>query len=92
MYTVYADDHVQRDDGLIIPPDPDNVDWQAYQAWLADGNAVVPAPVPMPSSVGIVAESGQALTISQAKALVSAGRTEEALSAILDIIEGIVVP
>jgi hypothetical protein len=30
---------VQRlEDGLYIPFDPDNTDYQAYLKWLADGN------------------------------------------------------
>jgi hypothetical protein len=44
---------IQRDsDGAFIPADPGNADWQAYQAWLAAGNAPNPAPaapVPVPS-------------------------------------------
>jgi hypothetical protein len=27
-----------RSDGASIPPDPDNKDYQAYLAWLAEGN------------------------------------------------------
>lgn len=93
QYQLYADGHVQRDDGLIIPPDPDNRDWQDYQAWLAiDGNAPDPQPIPMASAEGAVAESAQALTITQAKALAANGRTKEALAAILELIEGVVSP
>ena len=35
---------VQRSDGAVLPSDPDNTDWQAYQAWLAAGNTPAPAP------------------------------------------------
>jgi hypothetical protein len=47
-YTLVASSSsVVRDaDGATIPDDPRNGDWQAYQAWLAAGNAPTPAPVP----------------------------------------------
>jgi hypothetical protein len=35
-------------DSADIPNNPDNLDWQAYQAWLAAGNAPLPAdPAPI---------------------------------------------
>lgn len=41
---------IQRDeDGAFIPSDPDNVDHQAYLAWLAEGNKPKPPPAnPVP--------------------------------------------
>ncbi len=39
---------IREADSAFIPRDPANTDWQAYQAWLAAGNAPNPAP---PSAV-----------------------------------------
>lgn len=35
---------VRRSDGATIPFDPANLDYVAYQAWLAAGNKPDPAP------------------------------------------------
>jgi len=34
---------VTRSDGLIIPTDKDNTDYQEYLAWVAEGNTPEPA-------------------------------------------------
>ena len=34
---------VKRSDGFFIPFDPDNKDYQAYLAWVAEGNQLLSA-------------------------------------------------
>jgi hypothetical protein len=42
---------IQRDeDGALVPFDPANVDYQAYLAWLDEGNE--PTAATMPATVG----------------------------------------
>jgi len=44
---VVIDDCIKRvDQGLIIPFDPANTDYQEYLAWLAEGNEPLPADDP----------------------------------------------
>jgi hypothetical protein len=45
-------DGVQRtSDGAFIPSAAGNRDWQAYQAWLAEGNTPDPLPGPTPDDL-----------------------------------------
>jgi hypothetical protein len=47
-YKLQSSGGVQRlADGVFIPPDPANSDWQAYQDWLAVGNT--PEPIDPPT-------------------------------------------
>jgi len=45
-------------DKVWIPNDPANVDWQAYQAWLAEGGVpdpyTAPPPPPPPASFAVM--------------------------------------
>lgn len=63
---------VRRDsDGAVIPRDPANADWRAYQDWCAAGNAARPAPEPAPEPLDPpAAVSGEAIVgaLSRAQA------------------------
>lgn len=64
-YKLY-DNSVLRSDGWSIPPDPANIDYAAYLAWLDEGNTPEPAPEP-PAPVELTIEEKLAsvgLTIS----------------------------
>lgn len=45
-----TDDVIRTSDGLVIPDDPSNTDWQAFEAWLEAGGQPEPAPAvdPLP--------------------------------------------
>jgi hypothetical protein len=72
-------------DSAFIPDDPANRDWQQYQQFLADGG--VPDPAPPPSQAGVIAQSAQSLQFADARQLNTQGRTQDAVAAILDLLE-----
>lgn len=49
MYQLLSDGVIRRlTDNASIPPDLANTDYQAYLAWVEEGNTPDPAPVPEP--------------------------------------------
>lgn len=64
MYKILDETRIERlSDGADIPVDSDNMDYQAYLAWVADGNTPLPAdpPVVVPVQVVTAAQGGIAL-------------------------------
>ena len=43
MYKIINSDIVKRFDGIFIPFDPANTDYQTYLKWVAEGNTPEPA-------------------------------------------------
>ena len=66
---------------IFVPTDPANAD---YQAIIASGEPILPY---VPSRAGVIVQSAQALSLSQARQLNGQGRTQEAVAAILDMLE-----
>lgn len=46
MYTLTQNEMIKRSDGAFIPPDPANLDYAAYLAWVAEGNTPAPYVAP----------------------------------------------
>lgn len=72
MYQLTQGDSILRiADNAFIPPDPANVDFRAYLAWLEEGNEPEPAPEPEPVPELTPAEklAAAGLTIDELKEL-----------------------
>jgi hypothetical protein len=76
---------IRTSDGAFLPDDPANADFQRYTQWLADGG--VPDPPAPPSRAGVISQSAQSRSFSDARSLNAQGRTQEAIAAILDLME-----
>lgn len=75
MFQLTAFDCILRlEDNAFIPPDPANVDWQQYQAWLAAGNEPEPAP-----------QQPAPVEMTPAEKLAAAGLTVDELKALLGL-------
>lgn len=71
-YQLTAGDCILRTaDDAYIPPDPANTDYQAYLAWLEEGNTPEPAPESEPISELTPAEklAASGLTVDELKSL-----------------------
>jgi hypothetical protein len=75
MYQLTTGDCIKRlADDAFIPPDPANVDFAQYTAWLDEGNTPDPAPAPPtppapPTAAEKLAAAG--LTVEELKALLA---------------------
>jgi hypothetical protein len=72
MYQLTQGDTILRfADNAFIPPDPANTDYQAYLAWLDEGNTPEPAPEPEPIPELTTEQKLEAagLTVAELKAL-----------------------
>jgi hypothetical protein len=68
----------------FVPTDPMNVD---YDAILAGDFDIAPYAAPTPSASAAIADSAQSLELSNAKSLAAQGRTDEALAALINLME-----
>lgn len=72
----YVINLIQRSDGVVIPPDPNNVNFAGWQAWIAGGGKPTPVVTPMPLvDATAVLVGGLTITSTSAPALNGTYRT-----------------
>jgi hypothetical protein len=55
MYRLLSGGAILRDsDGLVMPPDPSNADYQDFLTWVSQGNTPDPPPSTSPSTEGLM--------------------------------------
>jgi hypothetical protein len=66
-----GDTILRTEDNAFIPPVEGNTDYQAYLAWLDEGNTPLPAPEPEPAPVLTTEQKLEAagLTVAELKEL-----------------------
>lgn len=70
-------------DGASIPMDPANTDYQAYLAWVAEGNVAEPAPVPTADETLAAERAGMVCSALQGRlALAAAGLLDATQAAV----------
>lgn len=78
LYQLLASGAVQREDGAVIPADPQNRDYAEFLAWQAAGNT--PTPIPVPTLDAIKAQ--QTASVREAcQQAIFAGFASDALGA-----------
>ena len=77
---------VRRDaDGALIPADPANTDWQAYQSWLGAGNSpTTPEVTSSPASLVAYAQAAQRAVLTKGQTFDVATSGQPAVSILCD--------
>lgn len=74
---VFNSTSIKRSDGVIIPDDPNNREWQEYTNWLSQGNKLEPLPL------STYKDTQKALVGSSCKTAIVGGFTSNATGNVL---------